>query len=182
MGKSQPVCSVILCKEKAYCKKACRYHYMWNYRHKPINIIRRKEVDKQHYKRIKQDTLRHNKRKENALNRYSKKFSTIKAKESLYSQTPKGRWVHFKARNKIKKKLIEITEEMFLHKTSKVCNYCGQFSPGKNYCGLDRLDSSKFYTNENIVPCCKICNYMKKEYSVEFFLNHIKKIVNFSNE
>jgi hypothetical protein len=82
--------------------------------------------------------------------------------------------------------------EHFMLLSQKNCTYCG--SPpnqiaNKNrktskrykdgyfiYNGLDRIDSSKNHSENNVVTCCKICNYMKREYSVEFFLNHIEKI------
>jgi len=45
--------------------------------------------------------------------------------------------------------------------------------------GVDRVDSSKGYLDEgNSVPCCKMCNRMKNEFTKEEFLNKIKKIYN----
>ncbi len=51
--------------------------------------------------------------------------------------------------------------------------------------GVDRLDSTKDYSPENSVPCCAMCNYMKRQYSETDFLNHINKIyrhLNLPNE
>lgn len=42
--------------------------------------------------------------------------------------------------------------------------------------GLDRLDSNKKHTLDNVVTCCKMCNFMKINYSLEVFLNQIKRI------
>jgi len=44
------------------------------------------------------------------------------------------------------------------------------------YNGLDRIDSSKTHTPDNIVPCCMPCNYMKQRMGVEDFLSHIARI------
>jgi len=44
------------------------------------------------------------------------------------------------------------------------------------YNGLDRIDSSKLHTIDNIVPCCKWCNYAKRERSVEEFEIWIEQI------
>lgn len=46
------------------------------------------------------------------------------------------------------------------------------------YNGLDRIDSSKTHTPDNIVPCCWDCNDMKKDRTQEEFLLHIKRIHN----
>jgi hypothetical protein len=45
--------------------------------------------------------------------------------------------------------------------------------------GIDRLDSKKDYTVSNCVPCCAVCNIMKKSMSEEEFLNHIKTIAEY---
>ena len=42
--------------------------------------------------------------------------------------------------------------------------------------GVDRVDSSKHYTVDNCVPCCKQCNTMKMTYTKEEFFNKIKMI------
>lgn len=48
--------------------------------------------------------------------------------------------------------------------------------------GIDRLDNNKSYTIENSVPCCTICNFMKKVLSKDEFLAHIERIYNHSIE
>lgn len=42
--------------------------------------------------------------------------------------------------------------------------------------GVDRVDSSKGYSLENCVPCCKQCNTMKMNYSQNEFFNKIKQL------
>lgn len=54
------------------------------------------------------------------------------------------------------------------------CAYCGSILEELN--GLDRIDSNKEYTLDNVVPCCKWCNYAKNSMTVEEFKNHINKI------
>lgn len=65
------------------------------------------------------------------------------------------------------------------------CFYCGA-PPGNHrrtrgnttvlWQGIDRLDNSKGYVAENVVPCCKRCNVTKNDQSLEEFLQHIKAI------
>jgi|SRR5208282_1302396 len=47
------------------------------------------------------------------------------------------------------------------------CHYCGYDS---SFVGIDRVDNSKGYVQENIVPCCKICNHAKSDLSLSDFL------------
>lgn len=42
--------------------------------------------------------------------------------------------------------------------------------------GLDRIDSSLGYTEENIVSCCETCNFMKSDLTYGEFMNHIEKL------
>lgn len=44
------------------------------------------------------------------------------------------------------------------------------------YNGLDRIDSDKQHTLENVVPCCKWCNYAKRERTVEEFRKWVEQI------
>ena len=44
------------------------------------------------------------------------------------------------------------------------CVYCG----AKRYLGLDRIDNSKGHTKENVVVCCKDCNWIRGDrYTLE---------------
>jgi hypothetical protein len=44
------------------------------------------------------------------------------------------------------------------------------------YSGLDRINSYQKHNLDNVVSCCKFCNYAKMHSSVNVFINHIKKI------
>ena len=63
------------------------------------------------------------------------------------------------------------------------CSYCGRSETntckglGKSsgdfaYVGLDRVDPFKGYTQDNVVPCCWMCNMMKNTLTQEAFLDH----------
>jgi len=47
------------------------------------------------------------------------------------------------------------------------------------YNGLDRIDSSKDHSEDNIVPCCFRCNRAKDDMSIEEFKEWIIRISNF---
>jgi hypothetical protein len=84
-----------------------------------------------------------------------------------------------------------LTKEKFAELSQSPCYYCdgvpeahirkGRYNRELIYNGIDRLDSSKGYINDNVVPCCEKCNRMKNTLSKEDFLQHIQKIVKHMN-
>jgi len=69
--------------------------------------------------------------------------------------------------------LFNIPIEEFKKYWGKPCSYCGSEILT---IGLDRVDSSVGYVEGNIVPCCELCNWMKRELPLTIFLEHIEKI------
>lgn len=70
--------------------------------------------------------------------------------------------------------------------TKSNCFYCG-IEPSSTmravrgtsvyvYNGIDRRDNSKGYTVDNSVPCCKMCNLAKKNFTEEEFLVWAERI------
>lgn len=68
----------------------------------------------------------------------------------------------------------QLTREQAMTFWQAPCSYCG--SPIETV-GLDRVDHTRSYTMDNIVPCCRLCNVMKFTLSPEEFLAHCRKIV-----
>jgi len=98
-------------------------------------------------------------------------------------------------KNNAKSRKIDfnLTEDEVRFLTQQPCYYCGEepTSSGYAHCGhsgriktdyvsngIDRVDSLKGYTSDNVVPCCGVCNRMKNKYSQEEFLSKIKLIYN----
>lgn len=50
------------------------------------------------------------------------------------------------------------------------------------YNGLDRLDSNLAHTEDNIVPCCKYCNYAKREMPLDKFREWARRLNNNMNK
>ena len=48
--------------------------------------------------------------------------------------------------------------------------------------GIDRIDSSKGYTFDNCVPCCKMCNTMKHDFNTDDWYRQMRKILNHVNK
>lgn len=83
-----------------------------------------------------------------------------------------------------------LNREECVELVKKECHYCDHsgralFKYHKrniqlevNYNGLDRIDSSKEYTLDNIVPCCYICNRAKMDLPYKDFISYIEEIKN----
>lgn len=54
------------------------------------------------------------------------------------------------------------------------CSYCT--NPLK-LVSLDRIDNNVGYTIENVVPCCRWCNYTKGTGSLSFFYKQCQRVV-----
>lgn len=82
-----------------------------------------------------------------------------------------------------------LTIEQFISLSTSKCTYCG--IEGSNIVrsirkgeedvfikinGIDRIDSNLTYTFSNSVSCCKICNIMKNDLTVEEFQEHLIRI------
>ena len=83
----------------------------------------------------------------------------------------------YRASSKIRKLIFLLTKDEFVEIVKLNCFYCNS-SPVKRFNGVDRKDNDIGYIKENCVPCCKFCNYAKKDHSVEEFLNWLERIKN----
>ena len=84
--------------------------------------------------------------------------------------------------------IYNLTEEQFVEITQKDCFYCGEkpnniikrngYNGDYIHNGIDRIDNTKGYTINNVVPCCKICNQAKHKLSLQEFKNWVEKVCN----
>lgn len=88
-----------------------------------------------------------------------------------------NRYNNYKKNAKKRNLSFDLTKEQFYNLTTQPCNYCGEFI--KEYNGIDRINSSIGYTLDNCVSCCEICNKMKLDYNIDFWLEHMNKILKF---
>ena len=81
---------------------------------------------------------------------------------------------------------FELSEEKFYELVQKPCVYCGEQGTKQTrqgvqknifyYTGLDRVDNTRGYTEDNVVPCCRTCNTLKTNLHVSTFMNKVKQI------
>ncbi len=79
-----------------------------------------------------------------------------------------------------------LSEDEFFKLSQQDCHYCGeapsQIKRGCSqehdfvYNGLDRIDSTKDYVIDNVVPCCRRCNIAKNNMTITEFHDWITRI------
>lgn len=140
-----------------------------------------RQQKKQRYQDNKKEALEYNREHRAQRNVNSKKWvakhpETVKKLNSNFrernrirtrqkgrarSQTPQGKFEAYKASAKSKQRIFELTFEQHFNPNAlttfwqKPCTYC---RCSIDTIGLDRIDNSKGYTLDNVVPCCKVCN------------------------
>lgn len=95
---------------------------------------------------------------------------------------------------------FNLTQDEFENLILKDCFYCGNshcniltrktinrstMEKGHtsfSYNGIDRYDNDKGYDIKNCVPCCKLCNMMKRHLHVDVWKKHMKKVLEYSQE
>ena len=95
---------------------------------------------------------------------------------------------NYKRNAKRSGRIWNITEEQFKELTQKDCYYCGAkpnnmaknlyYNGNYKYNGLDRVNSNKDYTIDNVVPCCKTCNIAKHQMTLQEYKEWVKKSYN----
>lgn len=80
---------------------------------------------------------------------------------------------------------VDLTFNAYKELIVQPCQYCKAPPKATNnepalkgfkFNGLDRIDNKKGYYEQNVVPCCPLCNSMKSKLTHEEFIEHIKKI------
>jgi hypothetical protein len=99
----------------------------------------------------------------------------------------KNHYYMLKSRKIAKEKGFDITLEQFVNISKQNCFYCNDSpTPTKGHRpwseqiftnGLDRIDSSLGYLYNNVVACCKFCNFAKLDKTEEEFYSWIKRLV-----
>lgn len=100
------------------------------------------------------------------------------AEQALW-HTYKGRY-----KNRDKNRDFCLSQEEFFDIIIRPCYYCGNALGNEmkckkenfKYTGIDRVDNSRGYVKDNIVPCCKKCNMMKRDHGQKEFLDHTSLI------
>lgn len=63
----------------------------------------------------------------------------------------------------------EITDEHAQQMMTSQCEYCG-YQSEERVNGIDRQNNNDGYNERNCIPCCKVCNFMKKALDPQTFI------------
>jgi hypothetical protein len=109
-----------------------------------------------------------------------------KGRENAKAEAARNKvWGSYKASAKARSLPFSLSPEHFDELIVGSCFYCGEGPKYESvafsgnvfvYNGIDRLDSSAGYFKENCVPCCRICNIMKRAIPLCDFIGLIRKI------
>ena len=94
--------------------------------------------------------------------------------EAFYDYTPN--YSSYKNNAERRNINFEITKDEFSFKITEPCYICGKKNSPIHKNGIDRFDSKDSYNSTNIRSCCGTCNYMKKDYDYDKFIEKCKQI------
>lgn len=92
----------------------------------------------------------------------------VKQRRKANSQTENFKWRVFVNCAKRKGLLVEITRKWWKWLLTQPCYLCG-----KDATGIDRVDNMKGYLIDNCQPCCKRCNFYKRDHPLPLFFQDI---------
>jgi hypothetical protein len=113
------------------------------------------------------------KKKEERIRMRQKKYRELMTNEKRIEYITNGKYTKAKKRAQERRYVFDISFNYFSRMMLSDCSYCGKFD---NPNGVDRIDSSKGYSLDNCTPCCKRCNQMKWDMSIDEFKEHVKLI------
>ncbi|CAN0580913.1 unnamed protein product, partial [Ectocarpus sp. 12 AP-2014] len=85
------------------------------------------------------------------------------------------RWRVFNEQAKRRSIAVSISLDEYSSIVRTACSYCGEFTY-EGYSGVDRVQNASTYEIDNVVACCKTCNFMKGPLSVKEFLGKVEHI------
>jgi 5-methylcytosine-specific restriction endonuclease McrA len=107
-------------------------------------------------------------------------LESVRAKEREYDRTPRGRY--HTAKSSIAKRGIDFNISLEWYENfcleNKICFYCDEDMANTPVgLGLNRIDSNKGYSEDNLKRCCKKCNSIMNNYSINDLKTRVFKIV-----
>ena len=95
--------------------------------------------------------------------------------------------ISYKSNAKSRGLRFDLTNDEFKAIASENCFYCGaspeyrtppkEWQSGGHWSGVDRIDNSLGYSIDNCVPCCRQCNWAKRDMTQEEFYLWTAKVI-----
>lgn len=92
---------------------------------------------------------------------------------------PNRHYYNYKRSAEVRGLVFEMTQEEAKKFFESDCYYCCEKVTTK-LMGIDRVDNNKDYINDNIVPCCAMCNYMKNTLDKNTFIKRVIHIATYN--
>lgn len=119
----------------------------------------------------------------------SKELTKLRSKKNNYSSSFNALYSLYKGKAKSRGIDFTIDIDSFYKLVTSNCSYCNK-EPSKLkthkkydnvfiYNGIDRVDNDLGYVDGNCTPCCDVCNYAKRQMSVDSFKSWIKSVYEF---
>jgi hypothetical protein len=77
---------------------------------------------------------------------------------------------------------FELAEESFHLKIKEDCYLCGKKGSTTHQNGIDRIDNTQGYTEENTRGCCASCNFMKRGYEYPNLIDKLERIYHYQQK
>jgi len=95
-----------------------------------------------------------------------------------WAKTPAGVLKYYRRNARDRNIEFKITKETIEKYWDDDCDYCGE--QGRR--GLDRINNQRGYFEDNMIPCCKTCNWMKMDMTTTEFYDKCRAIINTREE
>lgn len=96
-------------------------------------------------------------------------------RRDVADRTPQMRFNRAKRNAKRRGLEFSIPFSFFQRHLQKPCFYCGELKIEQSG-WMDRIDNAVGYIKKNILPACALCNYLRNDLPIDFFMNLIKRI------
>ena len=106
-----------------------------------------------------------------------KNWERLYQKHLQFNATIEGLFSRAKGFAKFRKLEWALDLATYTFLRSQLCFYCNGTLP-KGGSALDRIDSNKGYTPDNVRPCCEQCNSAKSNWSESEFKDWLIRITN----
>ena len=93
--------------------------------------------------------------------------TTTPPKKRKITPTPNRRWGEFQRQARRRNLSVNMKKRHYQTLIMQPCVYCGR--KGVRV-GVDRVDNHQHYTTENTLPCCAVCNFMKRDLGLRAFV------------
>lgn len=161
---------------RGVCKKCClekhnkkKYGLKYYYSVKDSQEFQEQVIikNKKQWEKIKNDPEKLKKEKERRTSWYHKT-------KNIRNQNPKTIYnTYYYSAKKTNRDFLISYEDFIIFFGDKECYYCGDIL---QKIGIDRLDNNIGYILSNCVPCCRMCNWMKRSFPEKDFISKCNQI------